>query len=193
MPKLWSDTIKAHRHDVRDAILGTTATLVMEQGLHAVTMSQIAEEAGIGRATLYKYFPDVEAILVAWHERHVSGHLSQLAKIRDETGDQREQLEAVLESFALIIYERARQHGGTEIAGLVHRSEHIAKAEQRLRDFVEDLLKECARAGIVRHDISAEELATYCLNALMAASSLKSKVAVRRLVEVTLTGLGAED
>lgn len=34
-----------------------------------MTMSRIAEEIGIGRATLYKYFPDVEAILLAWHER----------------------------------------------------------------------------------------------------------------------------
>jgi AcrR family transcriptional regulator len=37
-------------------------------------MSQIAAETGIGRATLYKYFPDVEAILVAWHERQVAEH-----------------------------------------------------------------------------------------------------------------------
>jgi AcrR family transcriptional regulator len=34
-------------------------------------MSQIAEETRVGRATLYKYFPDVDAILVAWDERHV--------------------------------------------------------------------------------------------------------------------------
>ena len=39
-------------------------------------MSQIAEQTGIGRATLYKYFPDVEAILLAWHERQVTGHLA---------------------------------------------------------------------------------------------------------------------
>jgi AcrR family transcriptional regulator len=47
----------------RKAILDTTAALVAEGGLLSVTMSRIAEEAGIGRATLYKYFPDVEAIL----------------------------------------------------------------------------------------------------------------------------------
>jgi AcrR family transcriptional regulator len=28
-------------------------------------MSRIAAEAGIGRVTLYKYFPDVEAVLAA--------------------------------------------------------------------------------------------------------------------------------
>jgi len=75
MPKLWDETIEAHRRAVRDATLDTAAALVAERGLRAVTMSQIAEETGIGRATLYKYFPDVEAILVAWHERHISAHL----------------------------------------------------------------------------------------------------------------------
>jgi hypothetical protein len=44
--------------------------------------------SGIGRATLYKYFPDVEAVLVAWHERQVAQHLDQLAKARDQAGDE---------------------------------------------------------------------------------------------------------
>ncbi|WP_376776163.1 TetR/AcrR family transcriptional regulator [Nonomuraea jabiensis] len=35
-------------------------------------MTRIAEKVGIGRATLYKYFPDVEAILTAYHERNVT-------------------------------------------------------------------------------------------------------------------------
>ncbi|HET7480249.1 MAG TPA: helix-turn-helix domain-containing protein, partial [Rubrobacteraceae bacterium] len=75
MPKLWNETIEAHRRAVHDAILDATAVLVAEHGLLSVTMSRIAEETGIGRATLYKYFPDVEAVLLAWHERHVTGHL----------------------------------------------------------------------------------------------------------------------
>src|SRR6266849_6773540 len=72
MPKLWTETIEAHRREVRDAILDTTAALVADQGLRSVTMSHIAEETGIGRATLYKYFSGVEAILLAWHERQVT-------------------------------------------------------------------------------------------------------------------------
>ncbi|RUV80905.1 TetR/AcrR family transcriptional regulator, partial [Mesorhizobium sp. M5C.F.Ca.IN.020.14.1.1] len=78
MPKLWNETIDAHRRAVRDATLDATAALVAERGLLSVTMAKIAEETGIGRATLYKYFRDVEAILVAWHERQVTGHLEHL-------------------------------------------------------------------------------------------------------------------
>lgn len=62
VPKLWHETVDAHRAHVREAILETTWQLVSERGLRGVTMAEIAERAGIGRATLYKYFPDVEAV-----------------------------------------------------------------------------------------------------------------------------------
>jgi AcrR family transcriptional regulator len=185
MPKLWNQTIEAHRRAVRDAILDTAAALVVEHGLASVTMSQIAEETGIGRATLYKYFPDVQAILLAWHERHVTGHLEHLAKIRDRAASASERLEAVLEGFALISYERH----APELVALLHRGEHVANAQQKLRDLIKDLLIEGAEIGDLRDDVAPDELASYCLHALTAAGGLPSKVAVRRLVAVTLAGL----
>ena len=38
MPKLWSETIEEHRRAVHDATLDTTAALVREHGLAAVTL-----------------------------------------------------------------------------------------------------------------------------------------------------------
>ncbi len=188
VPKLWTETIEAHRREVRDAILGATSRLVSEHGLLSVTMSQIAEETGIGRATLYKYFPDVEAILLAWHDRQVTGHLEHLAEVRDQADDAGERLKAVLEAYALISHESRRRHG-TDLAAFLHQGERVAEAQQQLSDMIRDLLTEGAQAGDLRDDVAPEELASYCLHALTAASSLPSKAAVRRLVTVTLTGL----
>lgn len=185
VPKLWKETIEAHRRQVGDAILDTTAALVAEHGLRSVTMSQIAEATGIGRATLYKYFPDVEAILVAWHERHVAGHLERLADLRDHAGDASKRLEVVLAAYALIQHQRH----ASEAAALLHRDEHIGWAQQRLSDLIRDVLTEAAEAGAVRRDVTPDELAKYCLHALAAASGLPSEAAVRRLVAVTLAGL----
>ncbi|MBA3798981.1 MAG: TetR/AcrR family transcriptional regulator [Geodermatophilaceae bacterium] len=185
MPKLWNETIEAHRHAVRDATLDATAALVAERGLASVTMSQIAEDTGIGRATLYKYFPDVDAILMAWHERQIAGHLEHLAEVRDRAGDPGQRIEAVLEAFALM----SHQHDGTELATLLHRGEHVARAQRQLRDFIRDLLVEGAAAGDLRDDVAPDELASYCLHALTAAGGMPSKAAIRRLVAVTLAGL----
>ena len=185
MPKLWNETIAAHRRAVRDAILDTTVALVSEHGLAAVTMSQIAAQTGIGRATLYKYFPDVEAILLAWHDHHVSAHLAQLSALRDQAGDAAGRLDAVLGAYALIQH---RRHAN-ELAALLHREEHVARAQQQLGALLRDLLVEGAASGVVRGDVAPEELASYCLFALAAAGSLPSEAAVRRLVAVTLDGL----
>jgi AcrR family transcriptional regulator len=191
VPKLWNETIEAHRREVRDAILDTTAALAAEHGLLSVTMSQIAETTGIGRATLYKYFSDVEAILLAWHERQITGHLAHLVQARDqvgEAGEAGERLEAVLGAYALISHEHHGHHS-TDLGAFLHRGEHVAQAHEQLHGMIRDLLAEGAQSGELRDDVAPDELATYCLHALGAAGSLPSKAAVRRLVTVTLAGL----
>jgi AcrR family transcriptional regulator len=188
MPKLWTETIEAHRREVRDAILDTTAALVAQHGLRSVTMSQIAGETGIGRATLYKYFPDVEAILHAWHHRQITGHLDYLAEVRDQAGDSAERLQAVLEAYALIS-RQSRGHSDTELAAFLHRDEQLLRARYQLHRMIRDLLRNAAQSGSVRVDVAPDELTSYCLHALGAASSLPSRAAVRRLVSVVLAGL----
>jgi AcrR family transcriptional regulator len=188
VPKLWTETIEAHRREVHDAILDTTAALVSEHGLLSVTMSQIAQETGIGRATLYKYFPDVETILRAWHERQIAGHLAYLAEVCDRGGGARERLEAVLEAFALIS-RGSGDHHDAELAAFLHRDERVARAQHQVHEMIRELLTEAAKTGDVRDDMSPDELADYCLNSLAGGNRQRSKAAVRRLVMVTLDGL----
>ena len=171
VPKLWSRTIETHRHDVRQALLDTTAALVAKHGLRGVTMSQIAEQAGIGRATLYKYFPDVESILVAWHERQISEHLKVLVDTRDEATTATAALRAVLEAYALMSHERH----GSDLSELLHRGEHVAQAHQHLHAFIRDLIAKAAQEGSVRIDTSTDELATFCIQ--------HASLCVRRLKE----------
>jgi AcrR family transcriptional regulator len=185
VPKLWNETIDEHRRSVREAILESTWRLVSERGLLAVTMSQIAEATGIGRATLYKYFPDVEAILVAHHQGHVEAHLAELAAIADRGGDASGRLEAVVAHYAVICHHRGR-HGTEELSALLHRPEQVADAQNSLVGLFGDLIAEAAAGGSVRADIDPAELASYCLH---APASLPSKASVDRLVTVTMTSL----
>lgn len=192
MPRLWSETIDAHRREVRDAILDATAGLVAEHGLLGVTMSQVAAETGIGRATLYKYFASVEEILHAWHQRQVGGHLELLAGIADRDHTPFERLTAVLEAYARIQRHRTEHtdqpHGG-ELAAFLHRGAPLADAEQQLHALVQRLLSDAAEDGAIRADVSPRELTDYCLYALNAATSARSDTATQRLVTLTLDGL----
>jgi AcrR family transcriptional regulator len=193
MPKLWTETMDAHRTAVRSAILDATVALVAEHGMASVNMSQIAAQAGIGRATLYKYFPDVQAILLSWHEQQVRAHLNHLAAVREQHPDPQGQLEAVLGAYAALLHER---HNG-ELAALansgdatvLHHGEHLHHAQHHLSALITELISQATEAGHVRSDFPSHELANYCLHALTAASTLPSQAAVQRLVDITLTGL----
>ncbi len=173
---------------MREAVLDTTAALVERHGLRSVTMSRIAEETGIGRATLYKYFPDLEAILLAWHERQVAAHLAELTEARDRAGSPSERLQAVLTDYARLS-RGSRTHHDNELAALLHGHGAVARATGRLHEMLEELIEEGARTGDIRSDVPAEELTSYCLHALTASSGLTSEAALARLVQVTLAGL----
>lgn len=185
MPRLWTETIDEHRRAVRDATLDAAAALVSEHGLAAVTMSQIAEATGIARATLYRYFPDVEAILLAWHERQIAHHLEHLIEVSQHPGGAIERLTAVLETYARL---SAHTHG-PDLGAVLHRGGHVDQARHRLRGFLRDLIAEGVTTGDVRDDVPAEELATFCLHALGAVSETPSRDAAERLVAVTVGGL----
>ena len=192
VPRLWNETVEAHRRDVRDAILDATAMLVTQQGLRSATMAQIAERTGIGRATLYKYFPDIEAILVAWHARHVTGHLQRLAAARDAADDPGARLQAVLSAYAHVVHEMAQQRHGTELTALVHRDEHVARAQLQVHNLIRDVLAAAVDANATRTDVIPDELATYCIHALTGAGSQPTTEGVDRLVMLTLAGLRAD-
>lgn len=184
---MWTETIETHRHQVREAIVHAATRLVAEHGLMSVSMSQIAEAAGIGRATLYKYFPDVEAILTAWHADQIGAHLRQLRGLGDGAGDPGSQLDAALAAYAQICAHRGRH--GTELNALLHQGPGLVDAQRQLIELFRDLIDRAARVGEVRVDVSADELAVYCVHALTAASTMSTKAAVGRLVEVTVAGL----
>jgi AcrR family transcriptional regulator len=190
VPKLWTNTIEAHRREVHETILEAAAALVAEDGVRGVTMSEVADRAGIGRATLYKYFPDIEAILLAWHERKVAEHLSLLAEARDSVDGARAQLEAVLLTYAEVVRAAAAHHE-PDLEAILHRSEHVTEARRQLHRLVRDMVVQGVAAGDVRDDVAPDELVSYTLHALAAARGARSNAAVRRVVAVVLDGLRA--
>lgn len=185
MPRLWKQTIDAHREAVRDTTLAAAESLVAEKGLRGVTMSAIAARTGIGRATLYKYFPDVEAILRGWHHRRIADHLSQLREVASAAPDPGAALHAVLLSYARIAAQRG--HHGDAIASTLHADPNVGQAESTLIELLTELIAAAALAGAVRTDVPAAELAAYAVAALGAPT--RDKDALTRRAAVVEAGL----
>jgi AcrR family transcriptional regulator len=185
VPKLWRETIGEHQEQVRGAILDAAEELAVSHGPLSLTMSKVAEATGIGRATLYKYFADVEAIMQAWHERHLRSHVEQMSRIADGPGDAFTLLEAVLLEYATAL---SHSHQG-DLGAVLHRHAGMADAQRQLTDLLERLIAAAVRDGSVRSDVPVRELAAYCLHALAASRHRRRPGAARRLVDVTLDGL----
>ena len=55
--------------DKRDRIIQTSLELIAEHGFHGVPMSLIAENAGVGAGTIYRYFESKDVLIMAlFHE-----------------------------------------------------------------------------------------------------------------------------
>ena len=50
---------------VRDAILGAARALLQESGIGSVTMEAVAERAGVGKPTVYRWWPNRHAVAMA--------------------------------------------------------------------------------------------------------------------------------
>lgn len=71
-----------------DRILDAAARIFDERGYHATTTNHVAAEAGVSIGSLYQYFPNKDALLVALAERHIAEAAERfggrLVQIREE-------------------------------------------------------------------------------------------------------------
>lgn len=187
MPRIWAETIDTHRQRVQEAVLDATAEVVAEQGPMSVSMSVIAERAGIGRATLYKYFPDVESILLAWHARDFGEQLERLRALTEAESVGRDDIA----DFVIAARRHHPRRGAAVVGPLAHS---LAGAGDRAGGKVRheavvvlaDLLARLARDGQVRNDLDPALLAQWLLHSVHAPADLDDD-AVGRLVADSLS------
>jgi AcrR family transcriptional regulator len=160
--------------------------LAFSRGLRGVTMAAVAEATGIGRATLYKHFPDIESILIAWHQQQVDEHLTALADAAGREDDPVGRVRAVLRSYATIT--RRATHD-PELSAFLHRHPHVAESRRRLSNLLAAVIADAVAAGVARSDVPPEELAEWSLHA-MAAARARSADRIERLIGLTLAGMG---
>lgn len=66
MPKIIGESLASHRELTRTRLFDALGSLMAEQPFESITMSQIAERAGVGRTAVYNHFADKEVLLLAY-------------------------------------------------------------------------------------------------------------------------------
>ena len=83
MPKIIGESLASHRELTRARLFEALGSLMGEQSFESITMSQIAERAGVGRTAVYNHFADKEVLLLAYM-REVTGEFARVLKQRLE-------------------------------------------------------------------------------------------------------------
>lgn len=77
MPKIIGESLASHRELTRTRLFEALGSLMGEQSFESITMSQIAERAGVGRTAVYNHFADKEVLLLAYM-REVTGEFARV-------------------------------------------------------------------------------------------------------------------
>lgn len=171
----------------RALLLDAADQVFSEHGIH-VALEMVTAQAGVSRATLYRNFPDRDALMSALLERTFE-KMEALAQQLEGQGDA---LFRVLEQMAHLVAEsapvsdhwRATDRSGPALAG----------AQRRLTRMVKPLLQQAIAAGVCRADLTAKDV---ILVSSMLGSGLRGRTPAerrslsRRALNLLLDGLRA--
>jgi AcrR family transcriptional regulator len=118
-----------------EAILEAAAGLIARDGYPGLTTNKVAERAGVSIGSLYQYFPNKEAILVALLERHMSAIAPVIEESMRELADPKVPFPDAVRRLLLRLLDRHRDHPRLQraLTEEVPHPRHI-RALQRQRD-----------------------------------------------------------
>jgi TetR/AcrR family transcriptional repressor of mexCD-oprJ operon len=157
-----------HRSDRNTvAILDAAARVLSEQG-NSSSMADVAEAAGVSRATLYRYFPHREALLAALAAQALADGAAGLADAGLDRAPVEEAIERIVRAVVAV---------GTQYAVLVQ--EHVkfdqAEAELCLGAPMRAVFVRGIESGLFRQDLSVDVLLELFGGALMGAIKLTQR------------------
>jgi AcrR family transcriptional regulator len=165
--------------DLGDRILDAAASCVLAYGVDRVTLAEIARRAGVSRPTIYRRWPDTQALLAALLTARIVGVLRDVPS----RGPGREALVERIVGVA----ERLRHddvvmsvfHSAPELA-MVYIAERLGTSQQILINAVAAELKVAQRDGSVRA-ADPRQLAAMCL--LITQSTIQSAQIVEPILD----------
>ena len=147
-------------------------------------LDAVVAAAGIGRATLYRHFPDRTALLLALFDREV-----ETIRRAQEDAEPGEALLAMIAQFARLASQApALMDGWRAVAA------DDPKLQARQRDVValfKDPLAAAVKCGAVRPDLTIGDVVAVMRMVAVGASQggLENRVAGDRILELVLNGV----
>jgi AcrR family transcriptional regulator len=134
----------------REAILAAAKAMFAESG--NIAMYEVARSAGVGQATLYRNFPDLDALIAAIAVESIE----ELERINAEHAGEPDRFFVLLRAIADSL---ARFHGLASCADeLPDVASELKALQQRLIGVIKGSLRDAKSAGLVRRDLSIDDV-----------------------------------
>lgn len=174
----------------REKILAAAAIVFAERGLEA-SLDDIAHEAGVGVGTLYRRFPDKDALVDALFENAVE-EIASLALRASEAENSWDGLVWFLEQ---ILQRQCANRGLRDaVVGSASGRGRIAEATRRVSPVIAGLVRRAQRDGYLRADVVEADFTILesMVSSLGALTSPSSPELWRRYLTIILDGLAVE-
>jgi AcrR family transcriptional regulator len=171
----WEASLATHRAQQRTLIQRAAVDLATERGLSSVGMVDVARRAGISRATLYKYFSSVEAVLASFMIGEVEREHAALGQLLSTLDDPLDRLHAVLVHLLEYFSSPGHLTASTVIDPHQFSPEvgiEVGAAMQRLHDMVRDQIVAAVDEGALRSGTDVGVLADVFQHLLTAGRTL---------------------
>jgi AcrR family transcriptional regulator len=177
-----------------DAIISATQELLLERGYADLTIEGIAARAGVGKQTIYRWWPSRAALVL---EAYLAGE--EAVPLPAEDRSVRDDVCALLGWLIAVLAEPT---GGPVVAGLISDLQHDADLARGFRRHVVPARREAMLAALQRGRARGEirqdadlELAVDALHGavfyrLLLSGEPLDDAFVDRLADQTLAGLG---
>jgi AcrR family transcriptional regulator len=142
MPRVTGGSIDAHRRLTRARIFEAFGELLQRDGYDAITLADVATTAGLSRTTMYNYFPDKDALVVAFTDEEAARYVASLREALAEVENPVDQLRLyIAEQLRYVATHHLTPGRGLRMAvsGAAYSRivQHVAALDQLLRDILE--------------------------------------------------------
>jgi AcrR family transcriptional regulator len=185
---LGSTPLRADAERNRLRIMQAAAKVFAERGLDG-TLHDVAKAAGLGVGTVYRRFPDKEALIEALFETEID----RIADLAEQAGAQPDAWVALMGFLRGMCGEQADNRGLHEVLNSTDYGQHrVAAARDRIMPIIAGMLERAQEQGRARSDIEPSDLGML----MMMVSSLAHIQEARsdawvRYFELMMDALGA--
>jgi len=172
----------------REVVLRAAVRAFADEG-PGVSLGRVAQRAGVGAGTVYRHFPSKEALLEAVLAEHVNDLAAAAGRwaARAAPGD-------ALFGFLLEVIEKSAGRQGVCDALTADKGwprATLAAASGRFQEALGGLLASAQRAGAVRGDLRADDLAALAYSGAALCAAHRDRARGPRLARLLLEGLRA--